>query len=108
MDYANRYGHEKVARLLKSAGAKGEIDSRYFGYSPYLRKPLNEGEAFAWNMGRVGYAVKTLQPKAYLAMAASESTEFVLSEVAKTLEKYKDSTEIFCPEHRGDMFILKK
>jgi ankyrin repeat protein len=290
LEYANRYGHEKVARLLKSSGAKGEIDPRYFGYTPYLKKPLNEGEAFAWNMGRVGYAVKTknhfllfgysilgnlpeeprlvnghidldeiadcrtivfaggpeywhhnpkrysrwqkthknisfiysfedklgrnpnyfedvegpeyiyvpdgqkkiieemrvetipvsrgsgflvevdgltifyggdhlmfnesqrdsfrkvidyvkgtgkeidililsanflygrifpgnlegveyavktLEPKACLAMSASESTEFVLSEVVTTLEKYKNQTQVFCPEHRGDMFILK-
>jgi ankyrin repeat protein len=290
LDYANRYGHEKVAKLLKSSGATGDIDPRHFGFSPYLDKALNEGEANAWNMGRVGYAVKTknhfllfgysvlgnlpeeprlanghidldeiadcdtivfaggpaywhhnperysrwqkthknisfiysfedklgrnpnyfkdvegpeytylpdgqkktvdkvwvetlpvsrgsgflvevdglvifyggdhlmfdesqresyrkvidyvkgtgktvdllilsanflygrifpgnlegveyavktLEPKAYLAMATSESTEFVLSEVVTTLEKYKNQTKIFCPEHRGDMFILK-
>jgi ankyrin repeat protein len=289
LDYANNYGHEKVAKLLKFLGAEGEIDPRNFGYSPYLKKVMKEGEAYAWNMGRIGYAVKmknyfllfsycvlgnlpeeprlanghidldeiadcdtivfaggpaywhhnperynqwqkihknisfiysfedklgrnpnyikdvegpeyiyvpdaqkktvdgvmvetipvsrgsgflvevdglvifyggdhlmfdesqresfrkvidyvkgtgksidllilsanflygrifpanlegveyaikTLEPKAYLAMAASESTEFVLSEVAKTLEKYKNQTKIFCPAHRGDMFIL--
>lgn len=290
LDYANRYGHKKVAKLLKSAGAGGEIDPRHFGFSPYLKKGIKEGEAYAWNLGRIGYsvktknhfllfsycvlgnlpeeprlanghidldeisecdtivfaggpaywhhnperynrwqkthknisfiysfedklgrnphyfkdvegpefiflpdgkektlrnvkvetipvsrgsgflvevdgmvifyggdhlmssesqresfrktidyvkgtgkaidllilsanflygrifpsnlegvdyAVKTLKPKAYLAMAASESTEFVLSEVVKTLEKYKSQTKIFCPEHRGDMFSFK-
>jgi ankyrin repeat protein len=290
LDYANQYGHEKVAKLLKTSGAAGEIDPRRFGHSPYLKKNLKQGEACVWNMGRVGYAVKTknrfllfgysvlgnlpdeprlanghidldeiadcdtivfaggpaywhhnperysrwqkahksisfvysfedklgrnpnyfkdvegpeyiyipdgqkktinginvetipvsrgsgflvevdglvifyggdhlmfnesqresfrkvidyvkdtgksinllilsanflygrifsgnlegvdyavktLKPKAYLAMAASESTEFVLSEVIKTLEKHKSQTKIFCPEHRGDMFILK-
>ena len=290
LDYANRYGHEKVAKLLKSSGAEGRIDPRHFGFSPFLKKDMKEGEACAWNMGRVGYAVKTknhlllfgysvlgnlpeeprlanghidldeiadcdtivfaggpaywhhnperynrwqkthknisfiysfedkigrnpnyfedvegpeytylpdgqkttlddvwvetipvsrgsgflveadglvifyggdhlmfdesqresfrkvvdyvkdtgktidllilsanflygrifpgnlegveyavssLKPNAYLAMASSESTEFVLSEVVTTLEKYKNQTEIFCPEHRGDMFILK-
>jgi ankyrin repeat protein len=59
LDYANRYGHEKVAKLLKSSGAEGEIDPQNFGFSPYLKKPLKEGEAVAWYMGRVGYAVKT-------------------------------------------------
>jgi hypothetical protein len=59
LDYANRYGHEKVAKLLKSSGADGEIDPRNFGFSPYLKKELKEGEAYAWNMGRIGYAVKT-------------------------------------------------
>jgi ankyrin repeat protein len=291
LDYANRYGHERVAKLLKSSGAGGEVDPRYFGFSPYLQKELKKGEAYAWNTGRIGYAVKTknhfllfgycvlgnlpeeprlanghidldeiagcntmvfaggpaywhhnperynrwqkthknisfiysfedklgrnpnylrdvegpeyihmpdgqkknvngikvetvpvsrgsgflvevdglvifwggdhlmfnesqresfckvidyvkgtdkavdllilsanflygrifpgnlegveyavktLKPRAYLAMAASESTEFVLSEVIKTLDKYKNQTKIFCPEHRGDMFILSE
>jgi ankyrin repeat protein len=291
LEYANRYGHEKVANLLKSSGAEGEVDPRNFGFSPYLQKELKEGEAIAWNMGRVGYAVKTknhfllfgysvlgnlpeeprlanghidldeiagcsttvfaggptywhhnperynrwqkahknisfiysfedklgrnpnyfkdvegpdyiyvpdgqkkdvngmkvetipvsrgsgflvevdgsvifwggdhlmfnesqresfrkvidyvkgtgkavdllilsanflygrifpgniegveyavktLEPRAYMAMASSESTEFVLSEVIEKLDKYKSQTKIFCPEHRGDMFIQKK
>jgi ankyrin repeat protein len=59
LDYANRYGHEKVARLLKSSGAEGEIDPKFFGFSPYLTKTLKEGEAYAWYMGDAGYAVKT-------------------------------------------------
>jgi len=59
LDYANRYGHGKVANLLKSSGAEGEIDARNFGFSPYLQKALKEGEATAWYMGRAGYAVKT-------------------------------------------------
>ena len=290
LDYANQYGHGKVADLLKSSGAKGEIDSRNFGFSPYLEKSIKPGEAYAWYMGRIGwtiktknhflifsycvhghlpeepqlanghvnldeiadlktvvfaggpaywhhnperynhwqkqhknisfvysfedkigrspqyfkdvagpeyiylpngekktlgkikvecvpvsrgsgflveldglviffggdhllsnesqresfmkpldylksmgkaidllilpgnflygrifpsnlegveYAVKLLKPKAYLSSASSESTEFVLSEVMKTLTKYKNQTEIFCPKHRGDVFILK-
>jgi len=291
LDYANKYGHEKVAKLLKSSGAEGEIDPQNFGFSPYLKNAMKEGEAYAWNMGRIGYAVKTknhfllfsywvignlpeeprianghinldeiadceiivfaggpaywhhnperynrwqkshknisfvysfedklgrnpnylkdvegpeyfylpdgekktlngvkvesipvsrgsgflvevdglvifyggdhllssesqresfrkpieylkatgkaidllilsanflygrifpinlegvdyavktLKPRAYLASAASESTEFVLSEVIETLEKYKNQTKIFCPEHRGDIFILRE
>jgi len=59
LDYANTYGHEKVAKLLKSSGAQGEIDSRNFGFSPELKETLKEGEAYAWYMGRAGYAVKT-------------------------------------------------
>lgn len=59
LDYANRYGHEKVARLLKSSGARGEIDPEHFGFSRYLTKVLAEGEAYAWYMGNAGYAVKT-------------------------------------------------
>jgi len=59
LDYANRYGHEKVARLLKSSGAPGDIDARQFGYTPRLREALKSGEAFAWYIGQIGYAVKT-------------------------------------------------
>ena len=59
LEYANRYGHEEVARRLKSAGALGEIDPKYFGFSPYLKKALKESEAYAWYMGDAGYAVKT-------------------------------------------------
>ena len=59
LDYANQYGHEKVAKLLKSSGAEGEIDPKHFGFSPYLKKTLKEGEAYAWYMGHAGYAVKT-------------------------------------------------
>ncbi len=65
------------------------------------------GRIFPANLEGVDYAVKTLEPRAYLAMAASESTEFVLVEAAKALEKYKDRMAIFCPEHRGDLFTLK-
>ena len=290
LDYANKYGHEKVANLLKSSGAEGKVDPHNFGFSPYVKKTIKEGEAYAWYMGRIGwaiktknhfllfsycvsgnlpeeprlanghidldeiaelntivfaggpaywhhnperynrwqklhknisfvysfedklgrnpqyfqdvqgpeyiylpagkekiindvrvecipvsrgsgflvevdglviffggdhllssdsqresfhkpidylkgtgkaidllilsanflygrifpsnlegvdYAVKTLKPKAYLAAAGSESTEFVLSEVIETLAKYKNQIRIFCPEHRGDRFILK-
>jgi ankyrin repeat protein len=59
LDYANTYGHEKVAKLLKSSGAEGEIDRQNIGFSPYLKKDLKEGEAYAWYMGRAGYAVRT-------------------------------------------------
>ncbi|NIO48660.1 MAG: hypothetical protein GTN73_04365 [Candidatus Aminicenantes bacterium] len=58
LDYANQYGHEKVAKLLKSSGAQGDIDPKHFGFSPYLKKALKEGEAYAWYMGHAGYAVK--------------------------------------------------
>jgi ankyrin repeat protein len=59
LDYACRYGHKKVAKLLKSSGAEGEIDPKNFGFSPYLTKNLKDGEAYAWYMGDAGYAVKT-------------------------------------------------
>ncbi len=59
LDYANRYGHEKTAKLLKASGAGGEFDPRNFGFSPHLKKALKEGEAYAWYMGEIGYAVKT-------------------------------------------------
>lgn len=59
LNYANKYGHEKVARLLKASGAEGEIDPRHFGFSPRLKESLKDGQAYAWYMGEAGYAVKT-------------------------------------------------
>jgi len=59
LDYATQYGHEKVAKLLKSLGAKGEIDPKHFGFSPFLLEVLEEGEVYAWYMGGAGYAMKT-------------------------------------------------
>jgi hypothetical protein len=65
------------------------------------------GRIFPSNQEGVEYAVNILRPKAYLASGSGESTEFVLSEVVAALAKYKNQTKIFCPEHRGDMFIRK-
>lgn len=59
LDYANKYGHKKVGKLLRSEGADGKIDQKYLGFSPYLKKTLEEDEAYAWYMGHAGYAVKT-------------------------------------------------
>jgi ankyrin repeat protein len=59
LDYAARYGHEKVAQRLKASGAAGEIDPAHFGFSPVLTQALKEGEACAWYMGHAGYALKT-------------------------------------------------
>jgi len=64
------------------------------------------GRIFPINLEGVEYAVKTLKPKAIL-LSGGDSTEFVLLEVASALAKYKDYTTIFCPEHRGDMFIRR-
>ncbi|UCH98154.1 MAG: ankyrin repeat domain-containing protein, partial [Candidatus Aminicenantes bacterium] len=57
--YACRYGHEKVAKTLKSLGAKEKINIINFGYSSWMKKKLKEGQAVAWALGRIGYAVKT-------------------------------------------------
>jgi hypothetical protein len=54
----------------------------------------------------VDYAVRTLRPKAFLA-SGGDSTEFVLLDVAANLAKYETNTQIFCPEHRGDVFLFK-
>jgi hypothetical protein len=64
------------------------------------------GRILPANLEGVDYAVKTLQPKALL-VSGGDSTEFVLLEVAAALQKYEDHTTVFCPEHRGDMFILR-
>jgi hypothetical protein len=94
---SQREAFQKPIDMLKDRGIKIDM----------LILPGNFalGRIFPSNLGGVDYAVKTLKPKAFLA-SGGDSTEFVLLEVAATLEKYKDQTKIFCPEHRGDMFIL--
>jgi hypothetical protein len=64
------------------------------------------GRIFPVNIEGVEYTVKSLNPKAFLA-SGGDSTEFVLLELDTALEKSKDRTKIFCPEHRGDMFALE-
>jgi len=65
------------------------------------------GRIFPENIEGVENAVKTLEPRAYLATGA-ESTEYVFKEAGKVLGKHKGRTKIFYPEHRGDMFVLKR
>jgi len=91
LDHASRYGHEKVARLLKSSGAGGEIDSRYFGYSPRLKEPLKEGEAYAWYMGEIGYAVKT---KNHLLLFSYSGKDGVLPEEPRLSNGHIDLGEL--------------
>jgi len=91
LDYANRYGHEKVARLLRSSGAGGEIDARYFGYSPRLKESLRDGEAYAWYMGEIGYAVKT---KSHLLLFSYSGKAGALPEEPRLSNGHIDLREI--------------
>jgi len=60
-------------------------------------------------VGRNPNDFKDMEGPAYISFCLpdGESTEFVLSEVSSNLTKFKNQTKIFCPERRGDMFILK-
>ena len=59
--YAGLYGHKAAADRLLKAGARpatADMEQNY-GPSPYLSKPMEEGEAYAWFMKRRGYILKT-------------------------------------------------
>ncbi|MFC1725192.1 ankyrin repeat domain-containing protein [candidate division KSB1 bacterium] len=57
--YAVRYGHKKIADLLRSNGAKEDNTGGNSGFTGILNRNLNENEACVWYLGHCGWAVKT-------------------------------------------------
>jgi len=57
-DYAARYGHEDVARLLKDHGARGKVPATPEG-ALAAQGEVAEGEAVIWYLGHSGWAIKT-------------------------------------------------
>ncbi len=57
--YAGKYGHHKVADLLKKSGAKCKHLDENYGYSADLTKDFDNGEAVLWYMGHCGWGIKT-------------------------------------------------
>ncbi len=90
---SQREAFQKPIETLKDRGI--EIDPLI------LPAYFSMGRIFPSNLEGVDYAVKTLNPKAYLASGSDESTEFVFSEVVAALEKYKDQTKIFLSRTQG-------
>ncbi|MFH1842413.1 MAG: ankyrin repeat domain-containing protein [bacterium] len=57
---ATRYGHQQVAELLLTHGARRPEDLvENYDRSPHLQRELAEGEAVAWYLNHRGWAVKT-------------------------------------------------
>ena len=59
LDYAGKYGHKKVAKVLLTKGADKKEWKKNFGYSPVLKKKLDQGQAVVWYLGHSAWAVKT-------------------------------------------------
>ena len=59
LDYAHRYGHKQIARLLQSRGAISKSTVNVDVSSTWLDKPLGDKEAVLWYLGHCGYAIKT-------------------------------------------------
>ncbi|MCP4153210.1 MAG: hypothetical protein GY757_36100 [bacterium] len=57
--YASRYGHENIAKLLIAKGANKTGLEERFGFSPLLKKDLQNSEAITWYTGHSGWAIKT-------------------------------------------------
>lgn len=57
--YAAKYGHKKIADILVEKGLKERNLESNFGFSPYLKRNLEEKEACIWYLGSCGWAVKT-------------------------------------------------
>ncbi len=60
VDYAFKYGHVKVAKMLIKQGLKpSEGIKKNFGPTKILKKQLPEKTAVVWYLGNSGWAVKT-------------------------------------------------
>lgn len=57
--YAHKYGHNKIAELLKNKGGKSDKMPDHDKIENILNKELNEGQAYVWYLGRQGWAIKT-------------------------------------------------
>ncbi|PLX21324.1 MAG: hypothetical protein C0599_08105 [Salinivirgaceae bacterium] len=57
--YANKYGHEKIAELIKNKGGISNKVLEHEAIENILNKELKEGQAYVWYLGRLGWAVKT-------------------------------------------------
>ena len=58
-DYAARYGHEDVARVLKDHGVRGKMPAVPEG-ALAAQGDVAQGEAVIWYLGHSGWAIKTL------------------------------------------------
>lgn len=59
LDYALRYGHTRIAEILRNGGAKTTATDAKPLTSTYLAQRPPEGEAYLWYLGNCGYAIKT-------------------------------------------------
>lgn len=57
--YARKYGHNKIAELLKNKGGKSDTMPDHDIVEKILNKELKEGQAYVWYLGRLGWAIKT-------------------------------------------------
>lgn len=57
--YAHKYGHKKIAELIKNKGGKSDKMPDHDTIENILNKELKEGQAYIWYLGRLGWAVKT-------------------------------------------------
>ncbi len=59
LDIALGYGHNKIAQILKSGGAKTVANGKESPSAAYLVQQPNDGEALFWYLGNCGYMIKT-------------------------------------------------
>lgn len=59
LDYARRYGHQRVADFLAARGAQPSRTADRFALQPLPRGGLRDGEAAAWYLAGRGWAVRT-------------------------------------------------
>ncbi|MGB3863083.1 MAG: ankyrin repeat domain-containing protein, partial [Candidatus Aminicenantaceae bacterium] len=59
LQYAEKYGHKKIANLLKTHGADATLPEENNGRPPFLERTPEDSEAAILYLGNAGWAVKT-------------------------------------------------
>jgi ankyrin repeat protein/L-ascorbate metabolism protein UlaG (beta-lactamase superfamily) len=59
LSYAVKYGNKEAAEILKKSKVEYVKWDENLGYSEYLTKSMNDGEAYVWYLKHSGWAVKT-------------------------------------------------
>jgi len=59
LDIASRYGHAKIADLLRKNGVEARVEKKSQLSSTYFTQQPNDGEAYLWYLGGCGYLIKT-------------------------------------------------
>jgi ankyrin repeat protein len=108
LDYACRYSHKKVAKILLGKGANKEDLKKSFGPSPLLKKQLKEGDAIVWHTGHSGWAIKTknhLLVFDYFKIGPMPDTPFLANGTINTGEIKDLNVAVFSSHAHGDHYM---
>jgi len=107
LDIAIRYGHAKIAELLRKGGARTEAKKSGPLSTSYLAQRPADGEAYLWYLGNCGYFIKTRNHSLIFDYWTRESrpTEPSLANgFINPSEIASDDVAVFVSHEHGDHF----